>query len=671
MSTQRPKDGRRTSPARNRRGGRALAALLVTAIAAGGLSPSASSQPDSRRQPRDATPAAGQASGAAPQAQDQVAARGVMRTDDERRAGTPRRGGQAATPAVDRSARPLPPRRRDRRAVAVPARAPDRPAVPVPPGRGHAAARFRARSSPPGHADAATRPDPPGHSAGPSRPQSAARARRSPRWQSAVREPATTTTDAAPAAAPVSPEPIAPPTAAAPDPAPLASPPPAPSVEDAPRSTATPRTDAASAGRRDGAFSGPAPMVPARASVATGAAASRGPAADDRRERASAAPRSPLTRTVVRVLEVVPPGVRLALGALALLGVLLAVATGVQTMRGRRLERQRRRLASDIGLLQSALLPALPERIGGARVTAAYRPAEGLAAGGDFFDAFALPGGRTAVLVGDVMGHGRDVVPLTALVRYNVRAYLQAGLGPRATLDVAAAVLAPQIGDRQVTVAVAIFDPGAGRLTYACAGHAPPLLLGTALTPVTASSSPPIGAGMPTGRRQTTIPLRPGAAVCFVTDGLAEIPLRGGGRLGEEGVAAQLAAIGPDGSAAELLARVLRHGARQTDDLAACMLTALPGGSERWSLRVEELEVDADTLRGGHATRFLAACGVDPARAARALADAARIIACAGTAVVEVRIGEQLADVRVAPPPAVALPIVRRRRTPVRAAASA
>lgn len=33
-----------------------------------------------------------------------------------------------------------------------------------------------------------------------------------------------------------------------------------------------------------------------------------------------------------------------------------------------------------------------------------------------------LPGGRTAVLVGDIAGHGRDVVPLTALVRDDVRA---------------------------------------------------------------------------------------------------------------------------------------------------------------------------------------------------------------------------------------------------------
>jgi hypothetical protein len=364
---------------------------------------------------------------------------------------------------------------------------------------------------------------------------------------------------------------------------------------------------------------------------------------------------SPLPQSVVRVLKVIPRRVLIALAALAAVGLVLAAAALTQTRRARRLGRQTRRLAADVGVLQSALLPDLPRRIGGARVSAAYRPAEGLAAGGDFYDAFELPGGRTAVLVGDVAGHGRDVVPITALVRYSVRAYLEAGLAPRTALRIASDVLDAQLGGRMVTVAVAIFDPATGRLTFACAGHWPPLLLGVAARLITVSSSPPIGAGAPTGRRQTTIGLPPGAAACFHTDGLADVML-GSARLGPDGVARELGALGAQGEAGELLARIVRGSEHHPDDMAACMLAPLPGAAAGRPLQVEELEVDAAMVRDGRAQRFLVACCAREAHIEWALGEARQVIARAGTAVLEVHVGEALAEVRVGTPAAVTLP---------------
>ena len=478
------------------------------------------------------------------------------------------------------------------------------------------------------------------------------------------------TTSVAPAAAPATP-------VATSTPASTAAPAPANAARAPGSSTGTSRRSGRTSRTRPPARTGAGRLAPARLPAPLGLPAALQPGLAAATFVKAAAPTSspagspagpfrdapgadsPLTRTVVRVLEVVPQRLRLALALLAGLGLLLGAATVVQTLRRRGLERQRRLLVADVGVLQSALLPELPEQIGGARVTAAYRPAEGLAAGGDFYDAFELPGGRTAVLVGDVAGHGREVVPLTALVRYNLRAYLEAGLTPRSTLHVAANVLEAHLGDRQVSIAVAIFDPGMGRLTYACAGHAPPLLLGGRTVPVTASSSPPIGAGAPTGRRQTTIALPPASAVCFHTDGLDEAPVAAG-RLGREAVAEELAAVGAQGDAAELIARIVQRSKRQPDDMAACILTALPGGSERWYLQLEELEVDDAALRGGWADRFLGACGVEAHRRARALLQAREIIDRDGTAVVEVRLGEALAEVRVTAPPAVMLPVERR-----------
>jgi hypothetical protein len=347
-----------------------------------------------------------------------------------------------------------------------------------------------------------------------------------------------------------------------------------------------------------------------------------------------AAPAGPVVRTVTRILHLIPLELRLALAALALLGLVLGVATVMQTLRSRRLERVRRSLLADVGVLQSALLPDLPERVGAARVSAAYRPAGGLAAGGDFFDAFALPGGRTALIVGDVAGHGRDVVPLTAAVRYSLRAYLEAGLPPRAVLHVASNALAGQLGERQVTVVVAVYEPSTGQLTYACAGHWPPLLIGVPGPVVTACSSPPLGVGLPTGRRQTTVTLPAGGAACFFTDGLMDVAERGE-RLGPDGLRREYEALGPDASAGDLVARLVERTSQQADDMAACVLAPLPGTPAHDGPRVEVLEVDAGALSRQRVARFLRACGATESEARRAIEEAWGVVDRAGSAVLE------------------------------------
>ena len=102
--------------------------------------------------------------------------------------------------------------------------------------------------------------------------------------------------------------------------------------------------------------------------------------------------------------------------------------------------------------------------------------------------------------------------------------------------------------------------------------------------------------------------------------------------------------------------------------MAACILEALPGGCDSWSLRLEELEVDAAAIGGGWAERFMDDCGVGRAHIAKALREAREIVAHSGTAVVVVRMGEELAEVRVTLPPAITLPI-REPATAGRAAA--
>ena len=118
------------------------------------------------------------------------------------------------------------------------------------------------------------------------------------------------------------------------------------------------------------------------------------------------------------------------------IAIALAINAYWQSRRRVALEAQRAELLDDIGLLSRALLPAMPEGLGGVAVSAAYRPADGPAAGGDFYDVFTLGEERVCVLLGDVSGHGRESVTQAALARYTLRTLLAgrppAGGGARA-----------------------------------------------------------------------------------------------------------------------------------------------------------------------------------------------------------------------------------------------
>ena len=343
------------------------------------------------------------------------------------------------------------------------------------------------------------------------------------------------------------------------------------------------------------------------------------------------------------------------------LTVLLALAGAVTVLRSHRLEHTRRRLVEDVGLLQAALLPALPERVGAACVSAAYLPAEGVAAGGDFFDAFELGDGRTCVIVGDVAGHGRESVPLTAHVHYTLRAYMEAGLTPREALHVGGTALGPHLGERTVTAAIGVYDPVTGGLTYACAGHPPPVVTGREHAPVTACSSPPLAAGLATGYRQTTISLPPGVTACFFTDGVTDVRV-GGERLEPAGLADLLRDDPEDLTAREILWRVVATSDDRPDDMAACVLRPLPTGLRGTAKVSEQLELDAAQLTRGLGKRFLAACGVPAWQANRAVARARALTALERRTAVLTVTGDHVTVSRADDVELNVLPERRRRR---------
>lgn len=375
--------------------------------------------------------------------------------------------------------------------------------------------------------------------------------------------------------------------------------------------------------------------------------APRAPRTNARRRTAPGRP-SPIVKTITRIVDVVPLAVRMMIAGLLALALALALRSRVAAVRARRLDRQRAELLEDVGLLQAALLPSVPTRLGPVGTSVAYRPAAGPGAGGDFYDVFALEDGQLAVIVGDVSGHGRHALPHTALVRFTLRAYLEAGLSPRDALQTAGAVLERQLGDAFATVVLATYQPRERVLVYACAGHPAPIVLGAQpgarpLPALTICTAPPIGVGMRTGTRQTAVSIPGRAQVCLHTDGVTEArvgsELFGGARLAD-----MLAELGPDASAATLLERVAERADARPDDMAACML-AIEGEDDAPTVLVEELELDREDAASVRTERFLRACGVGREEVADIVHSALVAAGRARTVVLEVRRGEGPAEV--------------------------
>jgi serine phosphatase RsbU (regulator of sigma subunit) len=347
--------------------------------------------------------------------------------------------------------------------------------------------------------------------------------------------------------------------------------------------------------------------------------------------------------TITKIVGVVPLAVRLLIAALFGLALALGVRSRLAALSARRLERQRVQLLEDVGLLQAALLPVPPARLGPVGTSAAYQPAAGPGAGGDFYDVFALADGQLAVIVGDVSGHGREALPHTALVRFTLRAYLEAGLSPRDAIQTAGAVLERQLGGVFATVIAATYQPRDRMLVYASAGHPPPVVLGSAadgaaaqaLEPVTASASPPIGVGGRTGMRQSVVSIPGRAQVCFYTDGLTEARV-GTELFGTERLAETLAGLGSAATAAAVLECVAEHADARPDDMAACLLS-IEGDDGSPVALFEELELDRDEAGSARTERFLLACGVERHEVAEVMRAAAAAAGSAGTVVLEVR----------------------------------
>ncbi|WP_296603482.1 SpoIIE family protein phosphatase [Nocardioides sp.] len=190
-------------------------------------------------------------------------------------------------------------------------------------------------------------------------------------------------------------------------------------------------------------------------------------------------------------------------------------------MTGLLLMRSREQIAMAESLQRSVVLDR-PPAVDGIELAARYQPATTYQLGGDWWDAFVLPDGRIALAVGDVAGHGVSAASAMTQLRTALRAYLFEGHGPAACLDQLDRLMDGLLDQRIATAAVAILDPGTGRVSIASAGHPPPILLDDdGVTELDVMSRPLLGVGWGTSTT-TEVVLGASSTLVMYTDGLVE-----------------------------------------------------------------------------------------------------------------------------------------------------
>ncbi|WP_344135377.1 GAF domain-containing SpoIIE family protein phosphatase, partial [Pedococcus bigeumensis] len=173
--------------------------------------------------------------------------------------------------------------------------------------------------------------------------------------------------------------------------------------------------------------------------------------------------------------------------------------------------------------LQHAVLPLALPVLDAGQVAAYYSPSGRTGVGGDFYDVLALPDGRVALFVGDVMGRGVEAAASMAQMRAAVRAYVAVDPDPDAVLAKLDLMMAAYGDDQLVTLVYLLVDPARDELLVGNAGHPAPTLLRAdkSVEQLPSADAGPLGiAGDTRGSQRVTV--CPGDTVLLFTDGLIE-----------------------------------------------------------------------------------------------------------------------------------------------------
>jgi len=190
-------------------------------------------------------------------------------------------------------------------------------------------------------------------------------------------------------------------------------------------------------------------------------------------------------------------------------------------------------------VLTEALLPDVPSQAGEWRFARRYE-AQGQEAlvGGDIYDLFRLGGQRWGIVIADVSGKGLAAARKTAMVKYFLRSYAREHDSPAEVLRRLNSALfdEPDLTGF-VTLFYGVLNEAQGTLTYASAGHEPPVLRRSGPEGAYETLLPTglvLGAAPEQDYREDVVTLWPGDGLLLFTDGLSEARSCESGQLLEE-----------------------------------------------------------------------------------------------------------------------------------------
>jgi phosphoserine phosphatase RsbU/P len=188
---------------------------------------------------------------------------------------------------------------------------------------------------------------------------------------------------------------------------------------------------------------------------------------------------------------------------------------------------------ADARLVQRSLLPQSLPALDGHQLSAAWRPAQGY--GGDCYDVAVIEPDVLAVSIADVAGKGLPAALVMSNLQAAVRAFGDGEQSPREVCTRVNRLLCRHmVSGRFVSFCYARIDCRGRTITWANAGHNPPLLLrGDGAVEYLAPGGLVMGVQEDAVYDERTLHLRPGDRLVFYTDGITEAMASDGEEYGE------------------------------------------------------------------------------------------------------------------------------------------